>query len=150
MTPATLLTQARGDGVTLAVTAPDRLKLRGDPAAVAKWVPILRPIKAALVAILTQPEPPPLTPGDLADIEEAVEERAAIREFEGGEPRAVAEREARAAMRAFQVLVDMGQGQPARWVTMIAPGCNLAQAQEAALWRFPGRVLEVRGREVGP
>jgi hypothetical protein len=111
---------------------------------------VAHPPGPAPQAILTQPEPPPLTPGDLADIEEAVEERAAIREFDAGEPKAVAEQEARAAMRAFQVLVDMGQGQPARWVTMIAPGCDLAQAREAALWRFPGRVLEVLGREVRP
>ena len=86
------------------------------------------------------------------DREYLFQERAAIREFEGGEPRQIAEREARLAMRIFDALVAMPEGdpRPARWVTLLLPGCDLPQAQAAAAWRFPGRVLEVRGREVRP
>lgn len=138
--PAALLIQAQAEGVTLALAAPDRLKLSGTPDAVAKWAPVLRPLKLALLGLLT-----PQTPDPLA-IREALDERAAIREFEGGEPREIAEREARVAMRIFDALVAMpaGDPSPARWVTLLLPGCDLAQAQATAAWRFPGRVLEVR------
>jgi hypothetical protein len=51
--PATLLTQAQADGLTLRLDPPDRLKLAGDPSAVAKWAPLLRPHKPELVRLLT-------------------------------------------------------------------------------------------------
>jgi len=53
MTLATLLTQAHADGVTVTLDPPDRLKLRGDPATVARWAPRLRPHKDELVDLLT-------------------------------------------------------------------------------------------------
>lgn len=102
--------------------------------------------KPALLALLTRrpvPVPPP-PPADLEAIQEAIDERAAIREFEGGEPRATAEREARAAMRVYRVRVAMGTGEPDRWVTMLAPGCELHEAETVARGQFgAARVLEV-------
>ena len=78
-------------------------------------------------------------------VEESVEERAAIREFDGGEDRDTAEREACDAMHVFDVHVTMPGERAPRWVTMLAPGCNLAQAQLAAEIQFTAsRVIRVR------
>ena len=86
-----------------------------------------------------------LTAADYEAIAEAIEERAAIREFEGGESREVAEREAHAAMRVFRILVAMPDERPPRWVTMIAPGCTLKDAKDEASGRFgTERVLDVK------
>lgn len=94
--------------------------------------------------------PPPLPPETQQAIAESIEERAAIREFEGREPREVAEREARASMRVFNIHVDMGPGQPSKWATMLAPGCSLEEARREAVHRFgAGRVLDVRGHRGG-
>jgi hypothetical protein len=93
--------------------------------------------------------PPALTGSDLADIQEALLERAAIREFDGGESRGQAEQHAREAMRVYQVRVAMDPGTPV-WVTMIAPGCDLPEATAAAYNRFGAeRVLAVRERPPG-
>jgi len=80
-----------------------------------------------------------LSAHDREAIEEAIEERAAIREFDGGQTRDVAEREARAAMRVYRYrLADS----PDTWLVMIAPGCNLAEAWGALNLQFgPHRVL---------
>lgn len=79
-----------------------------------------------------------------------MEERAAIREFEAGEPQAVAEQEARAAMRVYRVYVDMGKDHPPKWATMLAPGCDLERARQEALGRFGAeRVLDVVERSRG-
>ncbi len=98
---------------------------------------MIRTHKASIVALLTgRPIPVPnLTPQDQADIQEALEERAAIREFDGGESRGQAEQHAREAMRVYQVRVAMDPGTPV-WVTMIAPGCDLPEATAAAYNRF--------------
>ena len=55
MIAADLLTEAQADGVTLALDPPDSLKVRGDPEAVARWAPLLRPHKADLIALLSEP-----------------------------------------------------------------------------------------------
>jgi hypothetical protein len=87
---------------------------------------------------------PPLPEADAEAITEATDERAAIREFEAGESRTAAERAARSAMRVYRVLVAMGDDAPARWLTMLAPGCDLDQATADACGRFgPDRVLEI-------
>jgi hypothetical protein len=52
---ARLLTKARAAGITVVLDPPDRLKLRGDPVAVATWTPRLRPHKAELLAMLATP-----------------------------------------------------------------------------------------------
>jgi hypothetical protein len=82
-----------------------------------------------------------LSADDRQAIEEAIEERAAIREFDGGQTRDVAEREARTAMRVYRYrLADS----PDTWLVMIAPGCNLAEARGALNLQFgPDRVLEL-------
>lgn len=84
---------------------------------------------------------PQLSADDHAAIREAIEERAAIREFDGGEPRAVAEHQAAAAMRIYKFrLAD----KPDTWLTMLAPGCELDQAHRDLVLRFGAdRLLEV-------
>jgi hypothetical protein len=78
-------------------------------------------------------------------IAEAIEERAAIREFEAGETRAVAEREARSAMRVYDLLVTMGPGEAPKWATLLAPGCNLEEARRVAESKFGAeRLIEIR------
>ena len=89
--------------------------------------------------------PPPLTPETREAIAEAIEERAAIREFEGGETRAVAERGARSAMRVYDLLVAMGPGEAPKSVTLLAPGCTLEDARREALGRFGAeRLIEIQ------
>lgn len=86
-------------------------------------------------------EPPPLTEAERADLHEALEERAAIMEFDGGLPRVEAEQEARRLVRAYRVQVAMPGAAP-KWAAMIAPGCDLHEARRAAELQFgPKRVL---------
>jgi hypothetical protein len=145
VTAADLLTQARAAGLTVSLEPPSRLTLRGDPASVARWAPVLRPHKLALLPLLSAP--PSLTPETQEAIAEAIEERAAVRELDGGEPRPVAEREARSAMRVYDLLVAMGEGQTPRWVTMLAPGCSPAEARRIAEGKFGAeRLLAIRER----
>jgi hypothetical protein len=60
----------------------------------------------------------PLTEADQTAIREAIEERAAIREFEGGESREIAELQARWGMRVYRYrLTDKAD----TWLTLIAP-----------------------------
>lgn len=96
--------------------------------------------KAALLDLLA---PPTLTPEEQDDIAEAVEERAAIREFDAGEDRATAEAQAVSSMRVYRLLVSMGEGQADRWLTMLAPGCDLAEAERTARLKFGSRLLAV-------
>jgi len=83
-----------------------------------------------------------LTADDHADVAEAIEERAAIQEYDGGLPRPEAERQARTAMRVYTYrLTD----DPEQWLVMIAPGCELAEAKRSIRRQFGAeRVLEVR------
>lgn len=95
--------------------------------------------------------PPPLTGEDLETISEAIEERAAIMEFDGGLSRAEAERQARDAMRVYYALADGNTAQPPRWRVMLLPGVDsLGEARKAAEWRFPGWVLAIHGPGVAP
>jgi hypothetical protein len=85
--------------------------------------------------------PPPIPHEDQQAIDEAIAERAAIREFDGGEPRAIAEREARSAMRVYQYRIT---DKPATWLTLIAPGCDLNEARRIVTNQFgAARVLDV-------
>ncbi|MBP8197648.1 MAG: hypothetical protein KAX64_03720 [Chromatiaceae bacterium] len=114
---------------------------------------LIREHKPALVALLTRrPIPvPPLSPPDREAIREAIAERAAIREHDGGEPRPLAEHRAHASMRVYRVLVAMDHDQPPRWATLLAPGCDLAEATHAAQGRFgTARVLELHERPFPP
>jgi hypothetical protein len=94
---------------------------------------------------ITPPEPPPdLTDDERADLREALDERAAIMEFDGGLPRPEAETQAVRLMRVYRVRVAMGENEPDRWTVMLAPGCDLPEAQHAAALQFgPERVREL-------
>ena len=94
-------------------------------------------------SVIHPPAPPTLTTEEQADIAEAVSERAAIREYDGGEDRATAEAQAVSAMRVYRLLIAMGEGEEPKWVTMLAPGCDLAEAERTANLKFPGRVKAV-------
>ena len=88
-----------------------------------------------------EPEPPPLTEAERADLHEAFEERAAIAEYCGNLPRPEAEAQARRLVRAYRVQVAMPGAAP-KWAAMIAPGCDLHEARRAAELQFgPTRVL---------
>ena len=88
--------------------------------------------------------PPPISQANLEAIQERLDERAAILEFEAGESRQTAERIALETMRVYRVHVAMGEGLPPRWATFIAPGCDLTEATEEARGRFGAdRVLTV-------
>ncbi len=87
--------------------------------------------------------PPSLTADEMDNIQESIEERSAIRQFDGGEDRATAEAKAASAMRVYRLLVSMGEGEEPRWLTMLAPGTDLPEAERIARLKFPGRVLAV-------
>ena len=71
-------------------------------------------------------------------------ERAGIMEFDAGIPRPEAEALAAGATRVFQVLIGMGADEPPRWITMLCPGCTLAEASRICAVKFgAGRVLKV-------
>jgi hypothetical protein len=88
---------------------------------------------------------PDLSPADEGAINEAIEERAAIRQFDGGESRETAEREARSAMRVYRALIAMPDDRPPRWVTTLLPGVDdVEEARQAAGWQFGSeRVIDV-------
>jgi hypothetical protein len=112
---------------------------------------LIRAHKPALVALLARPAPPPLTEVERETVAEAIAERAAIREFEAHEPRPVAETQARAGMRVYRVLVAMEPGEPAKWAVLLAPGCDLADAERIAAAQFgPERVARVVEQERRP
>jgi hypothetical protein len=82
--------------------------------------------------------PPPAIPHE---DQQAIDERAAIGELDGGEPRAVAEREARSAIRVYQYRIT---DKPTSWLTLIAPGCDLEEARRIVTNQFgAARVLDV-------
>ncbi len=113
---------------------------------------LIRQHKAHLLLLVNQPAPPALTGAEIEDIAEAVEERAAIREHDGGDDRASADAKAASAMRVYRLLVAMGEGQEPKWVVMLAPGCDPEVAERAARLKFPGRVRAVifQDRLAGP
>lgn len=95
-------------------------------------------------ATCTPAAPPDLTADERADVREALDERAAIMEFDGGLPRPEAEVQAARLMRVYRVRVAMGEGEPDRWAVMLAPGCVLPEARRAAALQFGAeRVREV-------
>jgi hypothetical protein len=112
--------------------------------------------KAAILAHLRQagsvaqppadppPTPPPLTPDERADLAEAIAERAAIMEHDGGLSRQAAEAAAAARMRVYRLHIAMPDGPP-RWAVLLAPGCDLAEATRTAHNQFGAeRVLSVQ------
>ena len=104
---------------------------------------LIRQHKAHLLLLAGRPSPPALTASEIEDIAEAIEERSAIRQFDGGEDRQTAEAKAATGMRVYRLLVAMGEGQEPRWLTMLAPGTGLPEAERIARLKFPGRVRAV-------
>ena len=101
--------------------------------------------KESLLVLLGDSAPPPLTEGEREDLQEALDERAAIHEFDGGLPRPDAEAEAARRMRVFRVRVAMREGEPDRWAMMLAPGCDLPEARASAERQFGAeRVLDIK------
>ncbi|NEX23500.1 hypothetical protein G3480_24995 [Thiorhodococcus mannitoliphagus] len=93
-------------------------------------------------------DPPPLSEEEHEAILEAIAERAAIREMEGSQSRSFAEREARAAMRVYRVLLETTPGR-AHWATLILPGCNQAEATTHARRRWrSSRILALVTKEL--
>lgn len=144
MTPADLIAAASAAGLALRVES-GALRVRGPQATITQWAPRLKASKPELIAHLQgQAAPPPLSARDHKALREAVAERSAIREYEGEQPRALAEQAAVRAMAVYQLLIAMGEGEPPRWLTMLAPGCDLVEARRTASLKFGAeRVLEV-------
>jgi hypothetical protein len=116
MTAESLIIEASTAGVELFAKPDGTLGYRGPAAAVA-------------------------TRADEEAIAEAIEERAAIREYDGGETRGKAEQNARAAMRVFRYRVT---DKPDVWLTLICPGCDPAEARRHLELQFRDRLLDVR------
>ena len=133
--PAALLAQARAAGLTFATPEPGALKLIGDPAAVARWTPILRPHKADLLTLLADRQ---------EAVAEATAERAAIMEHDGGLPR----------VRAREIAEQAGQFYAHHWScpacragTLVGAGLHRPCPEGAALWVADRAAA---GREVRP
>lgn len=77
-----------------------------------------------------------LTHEECSVVAEALAERAAIREHDGGETREQAEAAARSAMRVYRVRVGMGPGQSDRGVVLLAPECDIGEATRLAQMQF--------------
>lgn len=140
---AALLVDLTAAGISLSLTGRGTLRYQGDQCAVERWLPQIRQHKAELLALLAaNPEPPPMTQEQRDGIREAVEERAAILEYEAGMPRPQAEARAASAMRVYRYrLID----RPADWMVMIAPGCDLDEARRTLIAQFgTERLLEIQ------
>ncbi|MHB8255865.1 MAG: hypothetical protein ACYDHY_01075 [Acidiferrobacterales bacterium] len=75
-------------------------------------------------------------------IHEAFEERAAIREYDGGQSRKLAEAETRGAMRVYEYRLAES---PAQWLVVLAPDRDLAVVTQSLQERFGTKqVVEVR------
>lgn len=125
MTPATIIAEARADGITVALAPDGGLRFKGPRAATDKWLPVLRQTKPAIVALLTSPGRPKW---DATDWLAFFDERAGILEYDGGLPRHEAE------ARAWEACI-------AEWLTQnpvcSVPGrcrtCGDSSAQEPLL-----------------
>ena len=134
------ITRLSAAGVSLRVDG-DRLTVESVDPLTDQQRAWLREHKPALLRLLTAPPPPDLTAEDQANIDEAIAERAAIQEHDGGLTKADAEREARSAMRVYHYLL---RDQPDQWLTLIAPGADIREARRHLLLIFgTSRVVDV-------
>jgi hypothetical protein len=137
MTPAVLIQQVQAAGGSIHATG-GRIKLTAPRPLPSVLVETLKAHKTEVLAYLGD---------DLAEnIREHFEERAAIREHCGGEPREKAEAEARKALRVYEYrLIDYGEQGP--WLILLATGGDLAEVERSLRNRFGAdRVLAVRER----
>jgi len=88
MTPATIIRDAKAEGVGLSLSPSGKIKATGNGDAVNRWLAVIRECKAELIEALK------VGAGDTAEPfdREAWEERAGIAEFDGGLTRSEAER----------------------------------------------------------
>jgi len=148
MSAAEILHTLTDQGFTLAVEG-DRLTVSPSSRLTDPMRAAIRQHKLEIVALLAAndaavSDPPPLTADDQAAIQESIVERAAILEFDAGMERRQAEIAAQSAMRVFRALIAMPNGQPPRWLILLAPGCDLVEARETLAHQFgPERVLTV-------
>ncbi|MBK5965228.1 hypothetical protein CCR95_14305 [Thiocystis minor] len=142
MTAALLETLATA-GVRVRLGAPGKLKLSGDQSAIDRFIPEIRAHKAELLARLAaNADPLPLTQDQRDSIREAITERAAIQEYDGGLSRSEAENQATRAMRVYRYCLT---DKPTDWLVMIAPGCDLDEARRTLVGQFgAGRLIDVR------
>jgi len=146
MNPAVIIAKVTASGIALHLT-PDgtNLRIESDHPLTEEQRAFLRKHKAPLLAFLRDhptPPPQPLSPADEDAITEAIQERAAIREFEAGEPRQEADQAAQAATRVYRFrLTD----RPDLWRTLIAPGADLAGARLILAQQLGAeRILDIR------
>lgn len=148
MSAAEILHTLTDQGFTLAVDG-DRLTVSPSSRLTDPMRAAIRQHKPEIVALLAAndaavPDPPPLTADDQAAIQESIAERAAILTFDAGLTRAEAEATAQSAMRVYQALVTLPDGSSPRWITLLAPGCDLAEARQTLAHQFGAeRVMEV-------
>ncbi len=137
MTAAALIQQVQAAGGTIRATG-GRLRLSAPRPLPSGLVETIKAHKAEMLAYL----------GDelTENIREHFEERAAIREYDGGEPREKAEDEARKALRVYEYrLTD----NPDTWLILLAPGCDLAEAERSLKNQLgTHRVLAVREKSI--
>ena len=133
-----LLTLAREHGVDLYVEG-GAIRLRAESEPSAALVEQLREHKTALLKLLSQETPPPLSATDQDAITEAMEERASIMEIDGHQDRAEAEQAAAKAMRVYRYRLTTSRG----WCTLIAPGWTLEDAEKDLGNRHEERFIEV-------
>ncbi len=137
MSAALLIGQVQAAGGSIRATD-GRLKLSAPRPLPSDLVETIKAHKAEVLAYLGD---------DLTEnLREAFEERAAIREYCGHELRVEAEAKARAALRVYEYrLSDYGDNGP--WLILLAPGCDLAEAERSLRNRFGAdRVLAVKAR----
>lgn len=132
MSAAGVIMRANGDRLAVESRAPLTDQQRA-------WI---RTHKGDLLRLLSAPRPVPveLTDDQREALREAYEERAAIREIEGGETRMEAEALARSAQRVYQYRLS---DNPGTWLILLCPGCDLEDARHHLTWRFGARLLEV-------
>jgi hypothetical protein len=98
MTPATIIKKAMADGVNLALSPSGTIRATGEGAAVNRWLPVIREHKPGIVAALQEAANEMFCfspPGDPANDNEALQERAAIMAESNGWDAATALQEAR-------------------------------------------------------
>jgi hypothetical protein len=142
MTPAQTIAEFRSRGIILLANG-GRLRIKAPPGVVSDqlrdW---LSAHKADLLRHLSAPPLPELSKEDRESLEDAIEERAAIREHDGGETREVAEAAARFAQRVYRYRLA---NKPNAWLTLtlICPGCDLGEARHALGLKLGPRLLDV-------
>lgn len=131
---ATLLETLATAGLRVRLGNPGKLRLSGDQAAINRFLPEIRARKAELLALLaTNADTPAFSEGQRGGIREAIAERAAVQEQDGGLSRSEAETRATRAMRVYRYRLS---DKPNDWLVMIAPGCDLTEARRSLIARF--------------